>query len=72
MMDGTPLQVNALRTQVGFVIIDAKADEDGSIVLKLTATDKGKLTKAKLGIMPLPLKLNVKKGTALSFTITAG
>lgn len=65
---GTPLRVDASRTQCGFVIIEVEKVGD-SVHLKLIATDKGKLTKAKLGVMPLPLKLNVKEGTTLNFVL---
>ena len=65
------LRVDSSRTQCGFVIIDVvkKGDE---VHLKLTATEKGKLTKARLGVMPLPLKLNVKNGTTLNFVLSQG
>ena len=63
------LCVESSQTQCGFVIIavEKKGEE---VHLTLTATAKGKLTKAKLGIMPLPLKLNVKNGTTLSFVLS--
>jgi hypothetical protein len=58
--------------EVGFITVDAVEDENGGVVLTLTSSAKGKLTKAKLGIVPLPLKLSIREGTKLSFTLTAG
>ena len=53
-------------------LLSVEVTEDpktGSVHLKLTSKGAGKLAKAKLGVMPLPLKLNVKDGTKLSFTV---
>ncbi len=57
---------------VGFINIEAVEDTSGGVVLNLTSSGKGKLTKAKLGVVPLPLKLNIREGTKLSFTLTKG
>jgi hypothetical protein len=58
--------------EVGFIAVDAVEDENGGVVLTLTSSAKGKLAKAKLGIVPLPLKLSIREGTKLSFTLTKG
>jgi len=58
--------------EVGFISIEAVEDESGGVVLTLTSNGRGKLAKAKLGVVPLPLKLNIKEGTKLSFTLTKG
>jgi len=62
------LATNELR--VGFVEIHAKEQEDGSVDLVITSHSKGKIKRAKLGHLPLPLKLAIKEGTKLSLTLS--
>ena len=63
------MKVHQTRVQCGFVVVDVKQDgKDVRIVL--TAQGKGKLASAKLGKMPLPLKLQVKEGTTFKFVLS--
>lgn len=57
---------------VGFITVEVKEDENGNIGLRLTSQGRGKLGAAKLGKVPLPLKLSIKEGTTLSFTVMKG
>tara|TARA_Y100000310_G_scaffold340124_1_gene434875 strand:+ start:325 stop:519 length:195 start_codon:yes stop_codon:yes gene_type:complete len=54
---------------VGFIRIEADENAEGRINLTMISEGKGRLTKAKLNVMPLPLKLSLKEGTRLAFTI---
>ncbi len=63
------LKVNQERVQCGFVVVDVK-QEGKDVHLTLTTQGKGKLKSAKLGKMPLPLKLQVKEGTSLKFVLS--
>ena len=63
------MKVHQQRVQCGFVVVDVK--QDGKDVhLTLTTQGKGRLKSAKLGKMPLPLKLSVKGGTTLHFVLS--
>lgn len=62
------LEKNDMR--VGFIEVTATEQKDGSVDLLIVSHAKGRIKKAKLGVMPLPLKLAIKEGTKLSLTLS--
>jgi hypothetical protein len=63
--DTAPLR--AITTKL--LTVEVVEADDGAVTLNITAHGKGKIAKAKLGVMPLPLKLAVKDGTKLTLTV---
>jgi hypothetical protein len=55
--------------RVGFIEVVATEQEGGSVDLVITSHGRGKIKRAKLGHLPLPLKLAIKEGTKLSLTL---
>ncbi len=62
------LEQNNMR--IGFIEVGAREREDGGVELVITSHSKGKIAKAKLGAIPLPLRLALKEGTKLSLTLS--
>ena len=61
------MTIQSIKTD--FVTIEATETTEGDVKLKIAAHGKGKLVKAKLGVMPPPLRLNLKEGMSLSLTL---
>lgn len=62
------LKIDHERIQCGFLTIDVQK-KDKEVHLTLTTQGKGALQSAKLGKLPLPLKLQCKEGTTLNFVL---
>ena len=62
------LKIDHERIQCGFLVLDVEK-KGKEVHLTLTTQGKGALQSAKLGKLPLPLKLQCKEGTTMNFVL---